>query len=148
MLDLQNVLSMWEKDSIIDEMNLDEASRDAAKLHAKYLQLYSMAKLQKKKEELAQKVLLKDKFLYYAGKLSQEEIDSFGWDYDPFKGLKIMKGDMDRFYDADVDIQKSESKIEYWKVLVDTLKDIIDSIKWRSNSIKNIIDWRKFSAGS
>ena len=31
---------MWKKDSIIDEMRLDETSRDSAKLHSKYLISY------------------------------------------------------------------------------------------------------------
>jgi len=147
LIDLKSVLAMWEEDSKIDEFNLDEASRDTAKLHSKYLQMHSLAKLQHKKVDLAQKVLLKDKFLYYNGKLSQEEIEAFGWAFDPFNGLKIMKGDMERYYDSDLDIQKSEEKLEYWKVTVDTLKEILDNIKWRSSTIKNMIDFKKFQAG-
>ena len=138
---------MWEIDTTIDEFNLDEASRDTAKLHSKYLQMHSLAKLQYKKVDLAQKVLLKNKFLYYNGKLSQSEIEDFGWAYDPFNGLKIMKGDMTRYYESDEHIQTSEEKLEYWKVTVDTLKEILDNIKWRSSTIKNMIDFKRFQAG-
>ena len=35
MNNLQQILEMWKTDSIIDEMNLDETSRDSAKLHGK-----------------------------------------------------------------------------------------------------------------
>jgi len=147
LIDLKNVLAMWETDTTIDEFNLDEASRDTAKLHSKYLQMHSLAKLQYKKVDLAQKVLLKNKFLYYNGKLSQEEIEGYGWAYDPFNGLKIMKGDMSRYYESDEHIQISEEKLEYWKVTVETLKDILENIKWRSSTIKNMIEFRKFQAG-
>lgn len=148
MIDLQNVLKEWEKDCVIDDMNLDEESRRAASLHAKYIQLHSLAKLQLKKSEMEQKVLLKEKWLYYGGKMDAAAIEDRGWEYDPFDGLKILKTDMDKYYDADPDIQKSEEKIEYWKVTVDTLKEILDSVKWRHQTIKNMIEWRKFQAGA
>ena len=48
MIDLQNVLSEWQKDCQIDEMNLDEESRRSANLHAKYIQLHALSKLQLK----------------------------------------------------------------------------------------------------
>lgn len=148
MIDLQNVLKEWEKDSTIDDMNLDEESRRAANLHAKYLQLHSLAKLQLKKSEMDQKTLLKEKWLYYGGKMTANQIEEKGWEYDPFDGLKVLKTDMDKYYDADPDIQKSEEKIEYWKVTVDTLKEILDSVKWRHQTIKNMVEWKKFVAGN
>ena len=82
-MNLENVLEMWKKDNVIDEMALDESSRETAKLHSKYLELYSTSKLRLKQLELEFKVLLKDKFNHYNGKLSQEELDEKGWNYDP-----------------------------------------------------------------
>lgn len=148
MIDLQNVLSQWETDSQINKLDLDEESRKASNLHAKYLKLYSLAKIQLKRAELDQKILLKDKWLYYGGKMDAAAIDDKGWKYDPFDGLKILKTDMDKFYDSDLDIQKSEEKVEYWKVTVSTLKEILENIKWRSQTIRNMIEWRKFEAGA
>lgn len=94
-----------------------------------------------------QKTLLKDKWLYYNGKMSQDEIESRGWDYDPFDGLKVMKGDMDHYYDSDADIQKSEEKITYYKTLVETLQEIVETLRWRHQTIGNIIKWKQFEAG-
>ena len=51
-MNLENILELWKKDSVIDDMKLDEASRDSAKLHSKYLELHSVAKLKLKKLEL------------------------------------------------------------------------------------------------
>lgn len=147
MLNLENILTEWQKDSEINQSRLDQASVDTAKIHAKYLQLLSVAKLQLKRAQLNQKTLLKDKWLYYNGKMSQEEIDSKGWNYDPFNGLKIMKGDMEYYYDSDTEIQKSEEKITYYKTIVETLQEIVESIRWRHQTISNIIKWKQFESG-
>ena len=73
MNNLQTILDMWKKDSVIDEMALDESSRDSAKLHGKYLEILSANRMKLKKSELEFKVLLKEKWLHYNGKLSQED---------------------------------------------------------------------------
>ena len=147
MNNLQQILEMWKTDSVIDEMNLDESSRDSAKLHGKYLEILSINRMKLKKAELEFKVLLKDKWMHYNGKMSKEEIDKKGWDYDPLNGLTVLKGDMDYYYDSDPVIQEAQAKIEYLKEVVDTLKEILDNVKWRHQTIKNMIEWRKFTSG-
>ena len=147
MNNLQEILEMWKKDSAIDEMNLDESSRNSAKLHSKYLELLSVNRIKLKKAELDFKVLLKYKWLHYNGKLSKEELDEKGWNYDPLNGLTVLKGDMDYYYDSDPLIQQAQTKIEYLKELTDVLREIIDNIKWRHQTIKNMIEWRKFTSG-
>ena len=146
-MNLESILEMWKKDSIIDEIQLDEASRDSAKLHSKYLDLYSVSKLKLKDLELKFKIILRDKFKHYNGKLSQEEMDSKGWDYDPLDGLTVLKGDLDKWYDADDVIQDHQKKMAYQEQVVATLKEILDNIKWRHQTVKNMIEWRKFTSG-
>lgn len=147
MLDIEKILLEWQSDSVINDNKLDQTSVNTAKLHAKYLQWLSLAKLQLKKAQINQKSLLKDKWLYYNGKMSQAQIESRGWDYDPFDGLKVMKGDMDYYYDSDKDIQKTEEKIAYFKTLVETLQEIVETLRWRHQTIGNIIRWKQFEAG-
>ena len=146
MLQLNDILEQWKTDSLI-EMPLDESSQKTPKLHSKYLELLSLAKFQLKKAEMEQKTLLKEKWLYYNGKLSEEEIIEQGWSPDPFNGLKILKGEMDYYYDADPEIQKSEEKIEYYKNTVSVLTEIVDTIKWRHQTIGNMIKWKVFESG-
>jgi len=147
MNNLQQILEMWKEDSEIDEMNLDESSRQSAKLHSKYLEIYSVHKMRMKRAEAEFKVLLKDKWLHYNGKLTQEQIDEKGWDYDPLNGLTVLKGDMSYYYDSDSHIQEAQGKIDYLKETCDTLKEIMENIKWRHQNIKNMIEWRKFTSG-
>ena len=146
-MNIESLLEMWKKDAQIDEMALDEASRESAKLHSKYLDLYSKSKLKLKKLELDFKPLLRDKFLHYGGKLSQDELDAKGWEYDPLNGLTVLKGDMDKWYDADPIIQEHQLKLAMQEEIVNCLKEIMDNIKWRHQNIKNMIEWRKFTTG-
>ena len=44
MIDLKSIHDMWAKDCIIDEMKLDESSRQAPIIHSKYLELLSINK--------------------------------------------------------------------------------------------------------
>ena len=147
-MNVEEILEMWERDGIIDQFKLDDTTIKNAALHSKYLSLITVAKLKKKQKKLEYNTLLKNKWLYYNGKLSQPQIDTFGWEYDPFGGLaKPLKGDMNYYYDADGDIQKMQAELEYHAVLVDTLKEILDTIRWRHQTIGNIIKWRSFEAG-
>ena len=147
MIDLKEVLADWAEDNKIG-FQLDEDSRNTPLLHAKYLEKLANAKLLLRRAEFSQKTLLKDKWEWYNGKMSPEDIIEKGWDPDPFNGLKIMKGDMNYYYDSDPEIQKSEEKIQYYKTLVETLTEIVDTIKWRHQTIGNIIKWKQFESGN
>lgn len=146
-MDLKMILDMWSSDSVIGQSSLDESSRQTPILHAKYLELLSLAKLRLKKAEQEQKLLLKDKWLYYNGKMDQDQIIEKGWKPDPFDGLKILKGEMDYYYDSDPEIQQSVEKIEYLKTIIDTLNEIMNNINWRHQTISNMIKWRIFESG-
>ena len=147
MIDTEQILKKKKKDSHIDDMRLDEASRDSAKLHSKYLAIHSTNRLELRRREIQFKTLLKDKWLWYNGKMSKAEMDAKGWDYDAMNGLKVLKGDMGHFYDSDIDIQKAQLRIEYLKNANDVLKDILDNVKWRHQNIGNMIKWRQFTSG-
>jgi len=146
-LRIEDVLEMWKDDSEIDQLNLDEESSKSAGLHSKYLEMLSIARLQLKRRESEFDTLLKDKWLHYNGKMPKEDIEARGWSYDPLEGLKVLKGDMNKFYDADPDIQKAKGQIDYTKELVSVLEEIISNIRWRHQNIKNIIEWKKFTSG-
>lgn len=144
---LDDVLEQWKIDCEIPRNDLAETSRQTPMLHAKYLAVLSTTKLRLKQAEMEQKKLLKLKWLWYNGKMSQEEMDTLGWDYDPLEGHKILKGEMEYYYDSDKEIQESVLKIEYLKTMINTLTDIVDALKWRHQTIGNIIKWKVFESG-
>ena len=146
-MNLEDILKDWEDDCLIGH-RLDKASHDTPQLHGKYLNYLTQAKLILKRAEASQATLLKKKFLWYNGKLPKEDIDNLGWSHDPFDGLKMMKTDLSYYYESDKELQASEAKIVYYKTMIETLKEMVDMLKWRPNTIKNIIEIRKFEAGS
>ncbi len=148
MKELDRILEEWAEDCKIDNVHLDETSRKTPVLHSKYLSLLSQAKIQRRKCEFKQKTLLKEKWLWYNGKMSHEEILEKGWDPDPFNGLKVLKGDMEYYYDSDPEIQKSEELLQYWKTIMDTLTEIVSNLNWRHQTIGNMIRWKQFESGS
>mgnify|MGYP001496694587 CR=1 FL=1 len=148
MIDLSELLEEWKSDCQISEMHLDESSRQVPILHSKYLEKLMSVKLLLKRAEFTQKTLLKQKWLYYNGKMDQEDIEKLGWKADPFDGLKILKGEMNYYYDADPEIQDSEKNIAYYKTIIETLQEIIDNLKWRHQTIGNMIKWRQFESGN
>ena len=145
---LKEIQEMWKQDSVLDDIALDASSLEVPKLHAKYTELLSNTKLSLVRHERKMKELNKDKWLWYSGKMSKDDIESHSWDYDPFDGLTVLKSDYDKFQGADKDIQDLYEKIEYLRITVDSLQDIVSQITWRHQTIKNIIEWRKFMAGS
>ena len=145
---LSDIQEMWKKDCLIDDIELDASSLQVPILHAKYSEILSNQKLIQIRYEQQLKTLQKDKWLWYTGKLDQNTIQEKNWDYDPFNGLTILKSDYDKFFGADRDIQKAIEKMEYCKIVVEYLQDIVSQLTWRHQTIKNIIEWRRFMAGS
>ena len=62
--------------------------------------------------------------------------------------MTVLKSDYDKFTGSDQDIQDLNDKLEYLRITVDVLTDIVSQITWRHQTIKNIIEWRRFMAGS
>ena len=128
----------------MDETELEVESMKTPQIHNKYLIIFTDEKLIFGKMKSDMYRLKKDKWLYYTGKMSQEELDEYGWDtFD----LNILKSDIDKFLDADEDIIKLSNKILLQKEKVEYLENIIKIINNRQWSIRAAIDWLKFTSG-
>ena len=147
-MSLNDILESWKRDSVIDENALDDVTVETSKLHAKYLELFSLSKLQLKKKDFELEQMKKVKWIYFNGKMSKSEMDSRGWAYDPFDGMsKPLKSEMEMFYSTDPDIFKIKSAIEYQKSIVDTLEEIMSNIRWRHQHVRNVLEFKKFTSG-
>jgi hypothetical protein len=149
MIDLATIQKMWDIDAVLDPINIDNTTVDTSVLHAKYMKLYNMGRMTLKKREQRQTVLKKEKWLYYTGKMSKGEMDAKGWAYDPFDGhTKPLKSELNYYINADEDVQKIMGRVAYAEERVEVLKEIMDTMRWRGNHIKNIIEFRKFVSGN
>ncbi len=141
-MDLDKINEMWEKDSKIDDVMLDQSSMMIPQLHQKYLTLLSEYTLLHKKKSQDLKSLTHQKYLYYAGKASPEEYEE-----KPFPH-KVMKSDVPYWVSVDEEINKVELKLEYYNVVLRTLEEILKQVHQMSYNIKNMIQWRTFVGGA
>jgi len=141
---LEDIRTITEKDIVIDHTELDKEALKTPQLHNKYMNIFNDEKLVMYKYEDDYKKLKKYKWLYYTGKISQEELDLFEWQ--PFQ-LNILKQDIDKFMDSDEELIILKSKMSYQKTKIDYLESIIKMIANRQWLIRQAIDWIKFTNG-
>ena len=140
-MDLQSIQEMWKKDSVVDQIMLDEASLKIPQLHQKYLVLLNEFNLLRKKKRQELKKVEHKKYLYYSGKASPEEYEEKPFNY------KVMKSDVPAWVSVDDQVNNIEMKLEYYNEVVDTLQEILKQVNQLSYNIKNAIQWRTFTNG-
>ncbi len=144
-MNIEEIQTMWEQDSIIDDNHLGEASTETAKVHSKYIKLMVGVKLKLTKARGDYNILRKNKFRYYRGELSREELVELGWQQ--YQLIKPLKNEMDEFLQGDQDLITLNTRIEYLETMGYLLEGILGQIKARDWQLKNGIEWKKFLAG-
>jgi hypothetical protein len=141
-MDLEQLQLEADKDLKLNDLELDLESLKTPQLHNKYLKHYTKFKLLLTRSEDELKTLKRDKWEYYTGKASPEV-----YQVKPFD-LKILKTDIDKYLEADEDIQKLSQKVMYLNTVVDFLDRTLRVIVNRTYTIKNAIEWRRFTSGA
>ena len=141
-MDLEQLQLEADKDLKINDIELDLESLKTPALHNKYMKHYSKFKLMLIKAEDELKILKRDKWEYYTGKA-----DPAVYQAKPFN-FKILKTDIDKYLDADEDIMKVTQKVAYLNTIVDFLDRTLRVIVNRTYTIKNAIEWRRFTSGA
>lgn len=143
-MNIESLREMVKKDVIINETDLNSESLKTPQLHNKYLILLENAKLEQQKLEFQEKTLRRDKWLYYTGKMGDEDLTERSWQ--PFE-YNVLKTDIPMFLDADPDLQQIKAKISLQKSAVSYLEEVIKIINGRQWNIKSAIEWIKFTQG-
>ena len=139
-----DIRKMVEKDMVIDDSELDLESLKIPQLHNKYLNLFHDERILLRKLEVERRELIRDKWEFYSGKMSEEELTRRGWE--PFQ-LKVLKQDLDMYIQSDSDVTKIDDRNTLQNEKVDYLASIVKSISGRGWEIKNAIEWRRFTSG-
>ena len=140
-MNLDEIQSLWNEDSKLDPDNLHTESTNVPTLHAKYYRILNRILLLKKSEENKFKMLKKEKWQYYTGKADPEVYIDKPFDH------KVLRQDVDKYMDADQDLIKQLSKIDYYQVMISYLDSILKTINNRTYQIKNAIEWQQFIRG-
>jgi len=144
-MNIEQLQEMWDKDCEIDDNYLGEQSTATPKLHAKYVKILVQVKLKHTKLTAEYNLLRKNKFRYFRGEMSRDELKENNWEQ--WQGIKPLKNEMDEFLTGDNELNQSEVKIKYLETMIYLLESILQQIKARDWQIKTHVEWKKFLAG-
>lgn len=145
MTTITEIQDLWEQDCIIDNNHLDDESIKTAKLHAKYINMLMETKLGISKRKIEISTLRKNKYRYYKGEMTRQELSDLGWDQ--WLYAKPLKYELEQLLEGDSDLVALNLRMEYLEATLYLLESILKSIADRTWSIRNSISYKSFLAG-
>jgi Recombination, repair and ssDNA binding protein UvsY len=79
-VNIDDLMKEWSSDSYIDSTSMEKETLKISYLHSKYLNIMSYHRHVIRKLEADYKIKKGLKEDYYAGRLSQEELEEYGWE--------------------------------------------------------------------
>ena len=131
-----------DKDLKINDTELDLESLKTPQLHNQYLKHLTKYKLMLSRSETEYSIMKRQKWEYYTGKA-----DASVYAQKPFN-FKLLRQDVDQYIYSNEEYIKAKQKVDYLQTCVDFLDRTIKQISNRTFTIKNAIDWRKFTSGA
>ena len=141
-MDIEQLQEQVDKDLKINDTELDLESLKTPQLHNKYMKHLTKFKLMLSRAEAELSNVKREKWEYYNGKS-----DASVYAQKPFN-LKILKQDVDKYIESDEDYQRAKTKVDYLQTTVDFLDRTIRQISNRTFTIKNAIEWKRFTSGA
>jgi hypothetical protein len=142
---IDEIVSLWDKDSKLDETELGEEAAKIPKLHNKYLKIFMGERITLFKTKAERNKLKKVLQEYYLGELDRDELAELGREQF-YK--KLLKNEVETYLEADDAYIEITLKVAMQQEKVDYLDAIIRSLNNRNFQIKSAIDWYKFTQGS
>lgn len=135
----------WEKDSIIDPLSLESELLSIPKIHAKYLRYLTNSKLilRKAESDLIRIRALKAK--YFRGEMGVVELNDLGWSQ--YQGNKPLKSEIDEVINKEADVLLKIEKVDYYKIVVQSIEYIMKEIASRHWEIRSAIEHKKIANG-
>ncbi len=148
---LDDIVAMWQTDSVLNEINLGSASIEIPKLHHKYMTIYTGEKLKliKNQSDLAVLKKLKTEF-YTMGPSTKDGSDlPTHWTVKklPPKGA-IIRTDAPMYVETDDDVVEFTLKVSHQLLKVEYLESVLKMLTARTFHIKNAIEFIKFRGGA
>ena len=141
---LEEIQEFWNADREIDITELANESVRIPQIHDKYLKIYIDERIRLKGLQFELTKLVQLKRDYYAGKLTQEELEKLGWEQ--FL-QRLLKNEISTYIEADEDVIKIKKNIVLIEEKCHYLDSIIKMISNRGFQIKSAIDWIKYKSG-
>lgn len=141
---LEVIIEQWEKDSDVDSTEPGKEIIRIPLLHNKYNKFLSLHNLSAKKAAIEYDRMKKLKWMYFTGKLDQEELDKLGWE--PFRFT--LKSDINVYLDGDDDLNKLKRKKSYHEETAKFCENVMKELNSRTYQLKAYMDWERFIQGA
>jgi hypothetical protein len=140
---LEFLLTEWEKDAVINNLDPGRELLRIPILHAKYNKFLTLHNLASKRQALELDRMRKIKWAYYSGKMDKEELDKYGWQPFPF----VLKTDINAYLDGDIDIGSIKKKKSYHEEASSFCVYVMKELNNRTWQLKEYMAWERFQSG-
>jgi hypothetical protein len=141
---LEELLEMWQVDSVIDKTEPGKALLDIPKLHSKYLNIISRYRLLSKESEFKISKMRRLKWEYYTGKLDQSTLQKYGWEQFPY----TLKSEVSTYLESDEDIFKLIAHKKMHDEIIEVCGSILKELSARTFQLRDFIQWERFIQGA
>jgi hypothetical protein len=141
---LDEVLSFWGKDSVVDILEPSKELIKVPLLHSKYLNILVAHRIAVKKAKFDYQRLRRTKIEYFNGEFTKEQYDEYGWE---IWRKKLLKAEIETYLDSDKDLIKILERKSYHEEVVSVCESILQELKSRTFQLRDIISWEKFVSG-
>jgi len=141
---IEELISQWEKDAQVDSTEPGKEILRVPLLHSKYNKYLSLHNLSAKKMILEYNKVKKLKWMYYNGKLDQEELDKLGWE--PFRFT--LKSDISVYIDGDDDLSKIKRRQAYHEEAAKFCENVMKELQSRTYQLRAHMEWERFIQGA
>lgn len=141
----ENVIEMWKTDATINENKIPFEITRTPLLHAKYLEIFMVAKA---KLIVAEKNYNRMKWVkrkYFRGELEKHELDQYGWSQ--WQGLKPSLSELNELFDADRELNDLSEKVKYYQSFVSGIEYIMKQIQGRDWTLKTLSEHLRWTNG-
>jgi hypothetical protein len=141
---LENILKAWEKDSAIDQTEPSREIINVPLLHSKYLNFMIKHRIASKKVGFDLARMKRQKWEYYTGKMSQEELNELGWE--PFR--YTLKSDVSTYMESDKDIIRLMEKKTYHDETIAVCESVMKELNNRTWQLREHMTHERFIQGA
>lgn len=140
---VEQLIEEWETDSHIDTTDAGGQMIKIPVLHSKYNKYLSLHKLAAARREIEYNKMRKAKWMYFNGKMTQEDLAELGWEPFPF----TLKADLNVYMDADENLAKIKSQITFHEECVSFCTYVMKELNNRTWQMKEWMAWERFERG-
>lgn len=143
---IEDVLTEWKIDAIVDESKITEEIIRVPILHSKYLDYYVYFRKKLAAAESKRNKLGWQKRKYWRGEMDASDLAKHGWSQ--WNGLKPSSAELNQLLEFDQDMNDLNRVVSEYKAAVAGCEYIMNQLKGREYALKTLVDYMRFTAGN